>query len=184
MNPPDPGTAPGTLDEDQLKQYVADELERGRDPQHRADHRRPRRERAAGPTLPADVAAGVGPRPRRQLRGALAAARGRRHRGDAPELDDIYDAFEHPRADPADPAAAPAPTRPATTSAWSGARCSTRSTRSGSTPTGPLLEPGFVYGMVLQHEHQHDETMLATHQLRRGDPVLPTPPTRCRRRRR
>jgi iron(II)-dependent oxidoreductase len=27
--------------------------------------------------------------------------------------------------------------------------------------------------MVLQHEHQHDETMLATHQLRRGDPVLP-----------
>ena len=27
--------------------------------------------------------------------------------------------------------------------------------------------------MVLQHEHQHDETMLATHQLRRGDPVFP-----------
>jgi iron(II)-dependent oxidoreductase len=27
--------------------------------------------------------------------------------------------------------------------------------------------------MVVQHEHQHDETMLATHQLRRGTPVLP-----------
>jgi iron(II)-dependent oxidoreductase len=29
-----------------------------------------------------------------------------------------------------------------------------------------LLDGGFVYGMVAQHEHQHDETMLATHQLR------------------
>ncbi|MBW3609957.1 MAG: ergothioneine biosynthesis protein EgtB [Actinobacteria bacterium] len=28
-----------------------------------------------------------------------------------------------------------------------------------------LLGAGFVYGMVLQHEHQHDETMLATLQL-------------------
>jgi len=27
--------------------------------------------------------------------------------------------------------------------------------------------------MVLQHEHQQDETMLATHQLRRGNPVFP-----------
>jgi gamma-glutamyl hercynylcysteine S-oxide synthase len=26
----------------------------------------------------------------------------------------------------------------------------------------PLLADGFVYGMVVQHEHQHDETMLAT----------------------
>jgi len=29
----------------------------------------------------------------------------------------------------------------------------------------PLLAGGFVYGMVVQHEHQHDETMLATLQL-------------------
>ena len=29
----------------------------------------------------------------------------------------------------------------------------------------PLLEGGFVYGMVVQHEHQHDETLLATLQL-------------------
>ena len=32
-------------------------------------------------------------------------------------------------------------------------------------PTVPLLNDGFVYGMVAQHEHQHDETMLATLQL-------------------
>ncbi|MBD0349171.1 MAG: ergothioneine biosynthesis protein EgtB [Thermoleophilia bacterium] len=30
----------------------------------------------------------------------------------------------------------------------------------------PLLRDGFVYGMVVQHEHQHVETMLATLQLR------------------
>ena len=30
----------------------------------------------------------------------------------------------------------------------------------------PLLDGGFVYGMVVQHEHQHDETMTATLQLR------------------
>jgi gamma-glutamyl hercynylcysteine S-oxide synthase len=29
-------------------------------------------------------------------------------------------------------------------------------------PAVPLLSDGFVYGMVAQHEHQHDETMLAT----------------------
>jgi len=39
----------------------------------------------------------------------------------------------------------------------------------------PLTAGGFVYGMVVQHEHQHDETMLATHQLRRGAPALLEP---------
>jgi iron(II)-dependent oxidoreductase len=32
-------------------------------------------------------------------------------------------------------------------------------------PAVPLLNDGFVYGMVAQHEQQHDETMLATLQL-------------------
>src|SRR5215213_9121631 len=32
----------------------------------------------------------------------------------------------------------------------------------------PLLADGFVYGMVVQHEHQHDETLLATLQLMDG----------------
>jgi iron(II)-dependent oxidoreductase len=35
---------------------------------------------------------------------------------------------------------------------------------------------GFAFGMVAQHEAQHDETMLATHQLRSGPSVLTAPP--------
>ncbi len=31
-----------------------------------------------------------------------------------------------------------------------------------------LVEHGFAFGMIVQHEQQHDETMLATHQLRAG----------------
>ena len=34
--------------------------------------------------------------------------------------------------------------------------------------------------MIAQHEQQHDETMLATHQLRIGAPVLSAPPRRSR----
>jgi iron(II)-dependent oxidoreductase len=48
-------------------------------------------------------------------------------------------------------------------------------------PADPLLANGLVYGMVIQHEHQHVETMLATLQLRReGAYELPpaTPPPR------
>src|SRR5215213_11299371 len=33
----------------------------------------------------------------------------------------------------------------------------------------PLLKEGFVYHMVLQHEHQHTETMLQTLQLIQGE---------------
>ena len=32
-------------------------------------------------------------------------------------------------------------------------------------PSDRLMTEGFVYGMVVQHEHQHDETMVATRQL-------------------
>lgn len=41
-----------------------------------------------------------------------------------------------------------------------------------------LVENAFAFGMIVQHEQQHDETMLATHQLRTGEPVLhaPAPP--------
>jgi iron(II)-dependent oxidoreductase len=38
-----------------------------------------------------------------------------------------------------------------------------------------LVAGGFAFGMVAQHEQQHDETMLATHQLRAGAPVLSSP---------
>ncbi|WP_269809434.1 ergothioneine biosynthesis protein EgtB [Kineosporia sp. NBRC 101677] len=40
----------------------------------------------------------------------------------------------------------------------------------------PLLENGFAFGMIVQHEQQHDETMLATHQLRAGEALLTAPP--------
>lgn len=34
----------------------------------------------------------------------------------------------------------------------------------------PLLRDGYVYRMVVQHEHQHNETMLQTLQLKKGEP--------------
>jgi iron(II)-dependent oxidoreductase len=39
-----------------------------------------------------------------------------------------------------------------------------------------LVTDGFAFGMIVQHEQQHDETMLATHQLRNGPPLLSAPP--------
>ena len=48
----------------------------------------------------------------------------------------------------------------------------------------PLMRDGFVFRMVLQHEYQHNETILQTLQLKGGDPYcpperwpLPEPPT-------
>ena len=42
----------------------------------------------------------------------------------------------------------------------------------------PLLREGFVYPMIIQHEHQHCETILQTLQLMRGGylPTLPRKP--------
>jgi gamma-glutamyl hercynylcysteine S-oxide synthase len=37
----------------------------------------------------------------------------------------------------------------------------------------PLLQDGYVYRMVLQHEYQHNETILQTLQLKRGAPYSP-----------
>src|SRR5687767_14643906 len=34
----------------------------------------------------------------------------------------------------------------------------------------PLLSGGYVYNMVLQHEYQHNETILQTLQLKKGEP--------------
>jgi gamma-glutamyl hercynylcysteine S-oxide synthase len=39
--------------------------------------------------------------------------------------------------------------------------------------TNPLLRDGYVYHMVLQHEYQHNETMLQTLQLKQGEPYRP-----------
>jgi iron(II)-dependent oxidoreductase len=79
-------------------------------------------------------------------------------------FDDVYDAFMHPRRD-----------RPALDILdAAGARDYDAVVRARALDvlhdleldTGdPLLAGGFVYGMVVQHEHQHDETLLATLQL-------------------
>jgi iron(II)-dependent oxidoreductase len=95
-----------------------------------------------------------------------------------PEIDSIYDAFEHPRAQrPTLPLLSPRESLDYLDLVRRKVLDSLSSVRFEG---DPLLEQGFVYGLVLQHEHQHDETMLATHQLRSGEPVLhgqaPAPP--------
>jgi iron(II)-dependent oxidoreductase len=80
-------------------------------------------------------------------------------------FDDVYDAFKHQRAerpslDILDPDGARA----------FGATVRRRATEAAIPPTGDarvdaLLAADFVYRMVVRHEHQHVETMLATLQL-------------------
>ena len=91
-----------------------------------------------------------------------------------PEIDSLYDAFQHPRAArPSLPLLPPAE-----------ARQYAREVRGrvldllGGTPlTGSrLVASGFAFGMIAQHEQQHDETMLITHQLRNGPQALSAPP--------
>ncbi|RKS71664.1 iron(II)-dependent oxidoreductase [Actinomadura pelletieri DSM 43383] len=91
-----------------------------------------------------------------------------------PEIDDLYDAFEHPRAErPSLPLLSPEEARGYIGTVRAKVLDSLSSVRFD--PTNPLTSDGFVYGMVVQHEHMHDETMLATHQLRKGAPALLDP---------
>ncbi|TDD82177.1 ergothioneine biosynthesis protein EgtB [Actinomadura darangshiensis] len=91
-----------------------------------------------------------------------------------PEIDDLYDAFEHPRAErPTLPLLSPDEARTYIGTVRSKVLDSLSSVRFDT--ANPLTSGGFVYGMVVQHEHMHDETMLATHQLRRGSPALLDP---------
>ncbi|RFU38375.1 ergothioneine biosynthesis protein EgtB [Actinomadura logoneensis] len=88
-----------------------------------------------------------------------------------PEIDTLYDAFEHPRAErPTLPLLAPDDARAYIAEVRAKVLDSLERVRFDT--ADPLTSGGFVYGMVVQHEHQHDETMLATHQLRRGEPAL------------
>jgi iron(II)-dependent oxidoreductase len=90
------------------------------------------------------------------------------------DIDELYDAFKHARVNrPALPLLGPAEARRyigqvrskvldlVDTVALEGRR---------------LTEGGFAFGMIVQHEQQHAETMLATHQLRRGPAVLGAQP--------
>jgi gamma-glutamyl hercynylcysteine S-oxide synthase len=91
-----------------------------------------------------------------------------------PEIDPLYDAFEHPRAKrPTLPLLPPAEAR-----RYAGDVRGRVLDLLGrvSFSGGRLVDQGFVFGMIAQHEQQHDETMLATHQLRQGRQVLTAPP--------
>ncbi|MEU1541341.1 ergothioneine biosynthesis protein EgtB [Actinacidiphila glaucinigra] len=91
-----------------------------------------------------------------------------------PDIDPIYDAFEHPRSErptlpllpPAEAHAYAAEVRGRVLDILE--RAPLRGT--------PLTDAAFAFGMIAQHEQQHDETMLITHQLRRGPVALTAPP--------
>jgi iron(II)-dependent oxidoreductase len=90
------------------------------------------------------------------------------------DIDSIYDAFQNARADrPRLPLLSPAQTR-----AYVGeVRNKVLDVLASNPLEGrKLVDNAFAFGMIAQHEQQHDETMLATHQLRKGDPVLQAPP--------
>jgi len=106
----------------------------------------------------------------------IRAAGGRE--GVDPSLDGMYDAFRHPRPNrPSLPLLSPSETRHYVAEVRSRA-LDVLSSLPLESPW-PLLADGFVVGLVVQHEHQHGETMLATLQLMAEPgyrPDGPTPP--------
>ncbi|MCL6738020.1 ergothioneine biosynthesis protein EgtB [Streptomyces neyagawaensis] len=90
-----------------------------------------------------------------------------------PEIDGLYDAFEHPRAErPSLPLLPPEEARRYLAEVRGRALDVLEDSDFHGTR---LTEAGFAFGMIAQHEQQHDETMLITHQLRRGPAVLSAP---------
>jgi len=97
-----------------------------------------------------------------------------------PAMDPLYNAFEHPRA-----RRTTLPLFPPKEARSYGHEVRGRVLEllertefaEPESPRGPrgLTESGFAFGMIAQHEAQHDETMLATHQLRAGAPALTAP---------
>ena len=119
-------------------------------------------DRPAAAGLAAHVAVVLGPRAHRPLRGALAAPRARRRarrptratttcttrsstRAASGRRSPILDAAERARAS-------------SPTSASAALDVLDAASTLGHDADDPLLADGFVYGMVVQHEHQHDET--------------------------
>ncbi|WP_327142133.1 ergothioneine biosynthesis protein EgtB [Nocardia sp. NBC_01327] len=89
------------------------------------------------------------------------------------DIDELYDAFKHARANrPALPLLNPAQAK-----RYVGqVRGKVWDVLEHSPLRGDaLVADGFAFGMIAQHEQQHDETMLATHQLRQGEAVLSAP---------
>jgi gamma-glutamyl hercynylcysteine S-oxide synthase len=91
------------------------------------------------------------------------------------EMPGLYNPFEHPRRERGD---LPLPRRADVLSQLARVRdevlrrLETVDFDNGS----PLLRDGYVYRMVAQHEHQHNETMLQTLRLKTGDPYRPPRP--------
>jgi iron(II)-dependent oxidoreductase len=81
-----------------------------------------------------------------------------------PAHDDIYDAFKHVRKERAKLAIL-GPAEARRHIAMVRGQVFDVLDKVELDPAVPLLNDGFVYGMVAQHEQQHDETMLATLQL-------------------
>ncbi|WP_214370041.1 ergothioneine biosynthesis protein EgtB [Pseudonocardia sp. H11422] len=91
-----------------------------------------------------------------------------------PEIDGLYDAFQHSRASRVD---LPLLTPPQTRSYVAEVRDKALDALERSPLAGRrLVDQAFAFGMIVQHEQQHDETMLATHQLRAGAQVLHADP--------
>jgi iron(II)-dependent oxidoreductase len=90
------------------------------------------------------------------------------------DIDELYDAFKHSRASrPELPLLTPAEARQYVGEVRDKVFDVLETARFEGRK---LLDGGFAFGMIVQHEQQHDETMLATHQLRVGAPVLDAPP--------
>ena len=88
------------------------------------------------------------------------------------EMPGMYNPFEHPRRVRGE---LPLPTLGATLDAMAEIRerILERLEHVDLASDDPLLRDGYVYQMVLQHEYQHNETMLQTLQLKTGAPYTP-----------
>ena len=85
------------------------------------------------------------------------------------EMPGLYNPFEHPRATRAS-LALPTLSEMTTRLREIRARVLDRLHSVEFDEANPLLRDAYVYNMVLQHEYQHNETILQTLQLKKGDP--------------
>ena len=93
-----------------------------------------------------------------------------------PNVDGLYDAFVHSRASRAElPLLSPAQARAYCRDVRSAALDALDALPDVGVPPACGGDCGFVFGMVVSHEHQHDETMLQALNLRTGSPLLNAP---------
>jgi iron(II)-dependent oxidoreductase len=86
-------------------------------------------------------------------------------------VEGLYDAFSHPRAARVElPLLSPARARTYCADVRSAALDAL-----AALPENPGAD--FAFGMIVSHEHQHDETMLQAHNLRVGPPLLGPAPS-------